>query len=906
MSDPAVCSFITKVLCSSGGRLEFSQIPQHVGLPEPQLEQILRDVGHERFLVHMQGGCRWVLAVSPLRLCVRKECAGCQCLHFCKLNLMGKCNFGTRDRHMACKYSHDIFSDGNRKVLKSHEVSGLNENELRVLLLQNDPFLLPDVCQFYNKGEGLYGSCSQQGSCNKLHVCRHFLRGECRFPTCKRSHKILDSNVLMLLLAEGLNRSVAENIQIICDHKHAEFSKVVGQRRMPHYRATQDHAEGSTCTQYALVSLHAHNRSLASNCTPSPVKNLFSAMPHTNIHIPFWESLLGSHATVSWPKTRTKSCHNGDTIQRKSQRLNRQTPSLNGICLGKLAGGYARLLGCPGPAATVLLPLPGCKGSGPTFTSLAMRRALSCWPSCPGALSLRNIHDPAGLASQGQCKCWLKEGTQLHSASVRRIFPHSCSGCLMDMEVLPVLYAGTHMDLPLLSPLREHDGPKLREQQNCTHSTWVSLVKSVCLTLCIKAVPSTKVSVRKDIEKRDEICLYYIWRHCIHKDNCRMIHYSLPYRWQTFNGVNWIDLPRMEVVEKAYCDPQNDRISVSSVADQNINFKSLSSTSTLFRRLSTPSSVTKPSKFILTTKWIWYWKNDLGKWIEYGKQDGLRDASALTSDDLENLFLAAPNDTVQFQAGSQNYEISFKEMVQKNIHYQTQREVRRRPKFVSSEDVKKMKKGYSTMHSYPPSVPFFLGLSIGQGLLLAFSKQSKTVEITKTSSEYTDIESLFKKTMNNFAIQRIRRIQNPSLWQVFQWQKEQMKKKNGGKDVDERLLFHGTNSSYLEAICNHNFDWRICGVHGTKYGKGSYFATDAKYSHSYSQSAAKGNTVFVARVLVGDFVRGDPSYVRPPQKPDSCVDSTMVPSIFVIFEKHQIYPEYMIDYSEEEKKCFVS
>ncbi|XP_075757042.1 protein mono-ADP-ribosyltransferase PARP12-like isoform X5 [Pelodiscus sinensis] len=688
MSDPAVCSFITKVLCSSGGRLEFSQIPQHLGLPEPQLEQILRDVGHERFLVHMQGGCRWVLAVSPLRLCVRKECAGCQRLHFCKLNLMGKCNFGTR----ACKYSHDIFSDGNRKVLKSHEVSGLNENELRVLLLQNDPFLLPDVCQFYNKGEGLYGSCSQQGSCNKLHVCRHFLRGECRFPTCKRSHKILDSNVLMLLLAEGLNSSVAENIQIICDHKHAEFSKVVGQRRMPQYRATQ--------VRYKV------------------------------------EPSAGNPEEIRPKPTST-------------------------------------------PAST-----------------------------------------------------------------------------------------------PYVSPSQG-----------------------------IKAVPSTKVPVRKDIEKRDEICLYYIWRHCIHKDNCRMIHYSLPYRWQTFNGVNWIDLPRMEVVEKAYCDPQND-----SVADQNINFKSLSSTSTLFRRLSTPSSVTKPSKFILTTKWIWYWKNDLGKWIEYGKQDGLRDASALTSDDLENLFLAAPNDTVQFQAGSQNYEISFKEMVQKNIHYQTQREVRRRPKFVSSEDVKKMKKGQTGTAATPD-----------QNYPKHWDKSAlpdmgyKTVEITKTSSEYTDIESLFKKTMNNFAIQRIRRIQNPSLWQVFQWQKEQMKKKNGGKDVDERLLFHGTNSSHLEAICNHNFDWRICGVHGTKYGKGSYFATDAKYSHSYSQSAAKGNTVFVARVLVGDFVRGDPSYVRPPQKPvnglsfyDSCVDSTMVPSIFVIFEKHQIYPEYMIDYSEEEKKCFVS
>uniref|UniRef100_A0A8C0JBV6 Uncharacterized protein n=1 Tax=Chelonoidis abingdonii TaxID=106734 RepID=A0A8C0JBV6_CHEAB len=677
MSDPAVCSFITKVLCSNGGRLECSKIPQHVGLSEQQLEQILQDVGHERFLVHQEGGARWVLAVSPLRLCVRKECAGCERLHLCKLNLMGKCNFGVR----TCKYSHDIFTDGNRKVLKTHEVSGLNENELRVLLLQNDPFLLPDVCQFYNKGRGPHGTCSQQDNCNKLHVCRHFLRGECRFSKCNRSHRILDTNVLKLLLAEGLNICVAKNIQVICDHKHTEFSKEVGQRRSKSPCCLSDRTENQDCLFFSVA------------------------------------------------------------------------------------------------------------------------------------------------------------------------------GCFV---------------------------------------VWHEEIR-------VKAVPSINASGTNEIKKCDEICLYYIWRFCKHKDDCRMIHYHLPYRWQKFDGVNWLDLPRMEVVEKAYCDPQND-----SLADQNINFRSITSSSALLRRLSTPSSVTKHPKFIMTTKWIWYWKNDLGQWIEYGKQDGLQGASALASDDLENLFLANPNDILQFQAGSQHYEINFKEMVQKNVRYQTQREVRRRPKFVSLEDVKKMKKGQRVTDTPDQNYPRKWDRSALPDM------GYKAVEITNPSSEYTEIETLFKRTMSNYAIQRMRRIQNPSLWQVFQWQKEQMKKKNGGKDVDERLLFHGTKSSHLEAICNHNFDWRICGVHGTNYGKGSYFARDAKYAHSYSQSAAKGNTMFVARVLVGDFIRGDATYVRPPQRAtdmltfyDSCVDNVLVPSIFVIFEKHQIYPEYIIDYSEE-KKCFVS
>lgn len=71
--------------------------------------------------------------------------------------------------------------------------------------------------------------------------------------------------------------------------------------------------------------------------------------------------------------------------------------------------------------------------------------------------------------------------------------------------------------------------------------------------------------------------------------------------------------------------------------------------------------------------------------------------------------------------------------------------------------------------------------------------------------------------------------------------------------------------------------------------------------------------MFMARVLVGDYVRGREDYVRPPPKSvdglcfyDSCVDNKLNPSIFVIFEKNQIYPEYLIEYKEAGKKCIIS
>lgn len=46
----------------------------------------------------------------------------------------------------------------------------------------------------------------------------------------------------------------------------------------------------------------------------------------------------------------------------------------------------------------------------------------------------------------------------------------------------------------------------------------------------------------------------------------------------------------------------------------------MSCASAKVRRLSTASSVTKPPHFILTTEWIWYWKDEYGLWQEYGKQ----------------------------------------------------------------------------------------------------------------------------------------------------------------------------------------------------------------------------------------------------------------------------------------------
>lgn len=79
---------------------------------------------------------------------------------------------------------------------------------------------------------------------------------------------------------------------------------------------------------------------------------------------------------------------------------------------------------------------------------------------------------------------------------------------------------------------------------------------------------------------------------------------------------------------------------------------------------------------------------------------------------------------------------------------------------------------------------------------------------------------------------------------------------------------------------------------------------DAKYSHYYT-SDTDVRSMFVVRLLVGKYTKGSPEYRRPPSKDggdinfyDSCVDDVHRPSIYVVFDKPQIYPEYLLQYRD--------
>ncbi|CAJ1054474.1 protein mono-ADP-ribosyltransferase PARP12 [Xyrichtys novacula] len=398
--------------------------------------------------------------------------------------------------------------------------------------------------------------------------------------------------------------------------------------------------------------------------------------------------------------------------------------------------------------------------------------------------------------------------------------------------------------------------------------------------------------VQRPVRDKTEICMYFIKGFCKHGDErCYKAHDKMPYRWEVNQEDKWTAMPNNEAIEEDYCDPKN----TYSSSTPYVHFDTMTQGQNKVRRLSTVNSLLQPD-FIHTTEWLWYWEDEFGKWNMYASASGGHKPSDMDSSKLEQKFLENDQAVVEFTAGAQSYSLSFQDMIQTNKRYSTKRLVRRRPRFVCAADVlaKKVRRplGQSSFTALPDHWDKTKVPQTG------FTK----VSLLRTSAEFKEIEALFCQTMRGYDVVKIERIQNKALWEVFQWYKNQMTNNNKGRNVSEKKLFHGTDSKFVDVISHTNFDWRICGTHGTAYGKGSYFARDAKYSHNYTGDSDV-RSMFVARVLVGDYTRGSSDYRRPPSKDggdinfyDSCVDDILTPSIFVVFEKHQIYPEYLLQY----------
>ncbi|XP_012705635.2 protein mono-ADP-ribosyltransferase PARP11 [Fundulus heteroclitus] len=276
------------------------------------------------------------------------------------------------------------------------------------------------------------------------------------------------------------------------------------------------------------------------------------------------------------------------------------------------------------------------------------------------------------------------------------------------------------------------------------------------------------------------------------------------------------------------------------------------------------------------TPWYWYYLADCGRWHRFEDDPSF----PIRSENIDTCYLRDSKSSLNVSTLSFNSRIDFSGMLQTDLATGRKRRIQR------SFNLEKSCSCFSAppvfWEDLDPTAPFQL------------------IELNNSSPEYQTVaDYVTHDGLLNKSIVSISRIQNLDLWEMYCRKKQQLMRIKGVKEIPERRLFHGTDSKNVDSICKYNFDLRIPKKTGRIYGNGVYFAVHASYADNYSTNrAGTPKKIFLARVMVGKFKRGQSDLLKPDHENvyDSCVDDADHPKVFVIFDPNQIYPEYLIEY----------
>ena len=177
-------------------------------------------------------------------------------------------------------------------------------------------------------------------------------------------------------------------------------------------------------------------------------------------------------------------------------------------------------------------------------------------------------------------------------------------------------------------------------------------------------------------------------------------------------------------------------------------------------------------------------------------------------------------------------------------------------------------------------------------------------KLAPNSQAFKDATLRFYETVDPHAymIVSIELLQHPRKWASYNAQKEILDNAlpRGSNEVQ---AFHGTRPEHVQTILAQGF-LRDHNTHSA-WGKGSYFARNAKFSvPTYCPEDQNGTShVFLSRLLVGEPCLGGPGKVLPDRKPngggalhESMVDNISAPTIFVLGSgsDDHAYPELLL------------
>jgi hypothetical protein len=112
-------------------------------------------------------------------------------------------------------------------------------------------------------------------------------------------------------------------------------------------------------------------------------------------------------------------------------------------------------------------------------------------------------------------------------------------------------------------------------------------------------------------------------------------------------------------------------------------------------------------------------------------------------------------------------------------------------------------------------------------------------------------------------------------------------------------LFHGTrDAAAVGPICSSGFD---CSLNrASAYGRGTYFATNARMSAAYMGSDEyELGYMFICDVLVGKCCVGTSGSHIDTKKYDNAVNSLSNPSIYVTPYHKGAFPKYVVSFYTE-------
>ncbi|KAK7065610.1 hypothetical protein SK128_025370, partial [Halocaridina rubra] len=395
-----------------------------------------------------------------------------------------------------------------------------------------------------------------------------------------------------------------------------------------------------------------------------------------------------------------------------------------------------------------------------------------------------------------------------------------------------------------------------------------------------------------------EICLFAIDDRCRNaKKGCKYLHAKSLFHWQFKNDSNWYNFRvfHSKILEKAYRDvlkvevelPALDQSKVENEARElydilgaspwKADFQSMTISCNKLqqkiRRVSTRSSVLSSSP--KATVFEWYFQDEQGNWIVYGHVDSLGKQNFVcnvTSADIEKKYLSDPKSGFVISSAHYSYKLDFLNMIQMNMSTKKEREIRRRPSRLAYHNKQTSK--YDSCGAIPAH---WNTVQDNQTHLL--------VPLDHSSSEYQEVSSRLRLTLPTACIQMIQRLQNPYLWRLFQYKKLSLSQRYDDFQMNLQKLFHGTDPKNIDTVCKENFDWRQGISHEQSYGQGTYFSNSAATARHHCVPNKYGRvTVFLAHVIIGSIVKGNPTMTRPPCNPsvnalyDTTVDDVESPT----------------------------